>query len=275
MGYYDNCYYINSQKSKYKNGECIKLKDLLLRHSKYFKEKKTYNYLVEDVIIEDFIITEDEETKRRFREECLEKGKDYFSINIVYNGCLELKVIHEGDNVEFIFKLADRDSLESCKTVTNILEGFYTEVKKIGRIHKTKRGFNLKIDMYDAFRYRGANVFVYIKDESFEKVKEIKKRALKRGFLENEIIYDIEGHNNFRSMYDRSLKEGDLVVIPDLGMIEKDLKSLEQFFLNFIAKKASFCIDEYTFLYDLYEQSSSEDVISSMMEFFRFCSEKI
>lgn len=268
MDYHNNDNYI-------KYGEHVKLKDLLLRHSKYFKEKKVYNYLVEDVIIKDFVITEDIETKRRHYEECLEKGEKYFPINIVYNGCLELKVTHEGYDVEFIFKLADRDSLESCDTVKDSLRDFYIEFKKIGRVHKTKQGFNLKIDIYDAFRYKGANVFVYIKGESFEKIKEIKRMALDRGFLEHEIIYDVDGYNNFISMYERSLKEGDLVVIPDLGMIKKDLKSLEQFFLNFINKKVSFCIDEYTFLYYLYEESSHEEVISFMMEFFRFYLEKI
>lgn len=260
--------------------ESIELKDLLIRHSKFFKDKKVYDYELADIYISNFLgrYKEDENIEISYKED-IEKRREY-KLNISCSGPLCLKLSHEGNNISCILKIGDfwelsEFDLERSENIQDILENFYIEVKKIGKLTKTKEGFNLKINMYDAFRYRGANIFVYIKDESFEKIRKIKQMALDSGFLENEIIYDIEGYNNFRSMYERSLKEGDLVVIPDLSMIDNDLKSLEEFFLNFIDKKISFCIDDYVFLLDLYEELTKEEIISLMIKFFEFYLKKI
>lgn len=251
--------------------EKIKLRDLLNRHSKYLKENKIFYYEVCDVKIKNYILGSDEADLHKKHKECLENGKlNRPKITIIKLQMLLLKVEHEGNSVKFIFEICDRDTLESWQNNKDVLEDFYTEAKKIGRFSKTKEGFNIKLNMLDAFRYRGANVFVYIKDTSVKGIKELKKIVLDRGFLENEVVYDVDGFSNFRSMYENSLKEGDLVVIFDLNMIDNSLDGLRNLFLGLLSKKVSFYIDEYLVLYDLYEESSKEEIITSMIEFFSF-----
>lgn len=266
----NNSYNVNQSKIK---REKIKFKDLLNRHSKYLKEKKVFYYEIYDIKITDYIVGADEDAVEKHYKECLKKGIVDFGIRVSDFKPILLKVEHDRDFVKFIFQMThnpNRDTLESWGNNKDILEKFYTEVKKIGRFSKTQEGFNLKLNMLDAFRYRGANVFVYIKDTSVKGIKELKKIVLDRGFLENEVVYDVDGFSNFRSMYENSLKEGDLVVIFDLNMIDNSLDGLRNLFLGLLSKKVSFYIDEYPVLYDLYEESSKEEIITSMIEFFSF-----
>lgn len=254
----------------------ITLKELLKRHSYFYKEEKKFYYMT-DIIVDTKILSckpiKNEDT-------VLYKSIDNMEFDICRNVYLELSVIHCGNNVSFEFMgvfgkgISDRKELEAFGKNEDILENLYSEVNKLGNLNKTKNGFNLKINICDAARYRGENIYVYLKSDSVEDMKKLKKLALKYGFSEKEMVYDICEYNNFFSMYERYIKEGDLVVIPDLSMIKTDIKSLNQFILKFLDKKVSFCIDGYEFLYYVYEQCSKDEIANVILEFIEFCLEK-
>lgn len=275
---YNNIYTESVANNKRQEEGVIKLKDLLLRHCKFLKEKEIFYYEVCDIKLKYFALCRNEATEERIREECLKNGEDYQRIRIERPGFvpLSLKVMHEGDHISFSFQnVDDRETLESWGDNKDILDGLYTEAKKIGRLNKTKEGFNLKLNVKDYFRYRESNVFFYINDESGKKIKELKELAVQNGFFESEIAYDINGYSNFMFIYNKILKEGDLLVIYDLSIIGTDFENVNNFFLKMIEKKVSFIVDNYFWDNDRYEQFTKEELIVEMLKFCEFYLKKV
>lgn len=243
-----------------KNIESITLKDLLYRHATFLKEKKEYFYEVKDVNIWSLLAGRNNSS-----------NNTEFAITKIEP--LKLRVNHEEDIINFEFgfthEMIERKWFEELGGNKDILEDLFIQIKKIGKVTKTAFGFNLKLDLLKIFRYK-ANVFCYIKESDTQSLVDIKQQMISNGFEKKEIIYDINDYTNFLSMYERALKEGDLIVIPKLSMIENNTDSIKRLFLGFIQKKISFCIENYIFYYDLYKVYSKEEIINEMIDFFEF-----